>query len=143
MGWPTLDRDLAQLLEPSQRKLVRVMNIDRWAHGGVRAEHGSIAISRPDEIRERWEQAADECGTQFPPAFLDDEWRLVVLAHDVTDLAGYFATPRRGRGRRLGKIQKHGIWSAIERFVDGMKNDNKWTWLTSAPPHRSGRTTCS
>ncbi|HTK67705.1 MAG TPA: UvrD-helicase domain-containing protein [Pseudonocardia sp.] len=125
-----LDRDLAQLLDPVQRKSVQVMNVDRWAYGVVRAEHGSVTIAKPDEIRERWQQAASDCGTPFPPAFLDDEWRHVVLAHGVSDLAGYLSAPRRGRGRRLGKVQKQVVWSAIERFVAGLNADNSWTWLT-------------
>jgi hypothetical protein len=127
-----LDRDLAQLLDPEQRQAVQVINVDRWAHGVVRAEHGTIDLANDEELRERARGAADAVGAPFTPAFLLDEWRHVVLANDVRDEAGYLAAPRRGRGRGLTKGQKRTVWAVIERLVAGLRADRKWTWLTIA-----------
>jgi AAA domain-containing protein/UvrD-like helicase family protein len=127
-----LDRDLAQLLDPEQRQAVQVLNVDRWAHGVVRAEHGTIDIAEDDELRERARGAADAVGAPFTPAFLLEEWRQVVLANDVRDAAGYLAAPRRGRGRGLTKGQKRTVWAVIERLVAGLGRDRKWTHLTIA-----------
>lgn len=127
-----LERDLAQLLEPEQRQVVQVINVDRWAHGVVRAEHGAIDLASDDELRERARAAAEAVGAPFTPAFLLDEWRHVVLANDVHTEDEYLAAPRRGRGRGLAKGQKRTVWAALERLVTGLRVDRKWTWLTIA-----------
>ncbi|OLT00092.1 hypothetical protein BJF90_07310 [Pseudonocardia sp. CNS-004] len=127
-----LDRDLAQLLDPEQRQAVQVLNVDRWAHGVVRAEHGTIVMAYDDELRERARGAADALDAPFTPAFLLEEWRQVVLANDVRDEAGYLAAPRRGRGRGLTKGQKRTVWAVIERLTVGLRRDRKWTHLTIA-----------
>ncbi|MQA13360.1 MAG: AAA family ATPase [Pseudonocardiaceae bacterium] len=122
-----LDRDLPQLLDPDERQAVQVVNVDRWANGVVRAEHGPLDLVSDDHLRERMRRAATEA--EFSPAFLLDEWRHVVLAHAITDGDAYLAASRRGRGRGLGKAQKRRIWSAIERFQAGLRDDRVWTWL--------------
>lgn len=45
---------------------------------------------------------------------------------------GYVVAPRRGRGRGLTKGQKRTVWTALSRFVDGLRADGVWTWLTLA-----------
>lgn len=127
-----LDRDLAQLLEPAERQAVQVINVDRWAYGVVRAEHGALDLASEDELRERMSRSATETGAEFPPTFLLDEWRHVVLAHAITDGEAYRAASRRGRGRGLGRAQKRRIWAAIEWFLAGLREDRVWTWHTIA-----------
>lgn len=128
----SLDRDLARLLEADERTAVVVQNIDRWARAVVQAEHGSVHIAKDDELRDRLQRAATEAGASFTPAFLREEWEQVVLANDVRTEDGYLTAPRRGRGRGLTKGQKRTVWSALSRFVDGLRADHLWTFLTVA-----------
>lgn len=128
----SLDRDLARLLDADQRNAVLVQNIDRWARGVVTGAHGSVRIARNDELRDRLQRAATEAGATFTPAFLREEWEQVVLANDVRTEDGYVAAPRRGRGRGLTKGQKRSVWAALSRFVDGLRADHLWTFLTVA-----------
>lgn len=125
-----LERDLAQLLEPSQRRAVQVINVDRWANGVI--GQGKLNIVGPAEMAERCRRAASQVGAPFSPAFLRDEWEQVVLANDVSDLDGYLAARRRGRGRRLGKAQKRLTWAAIEQLTKQLRADRKWTHLMIA-----------
>ena len=122
-----LERDLEALLDTDERRAVAVLNVDRWALGVVRAEHGTVTIVDDEQLRERL--AGD--GT-FTPAFLLEEWRQVVLANDVHTLEGYLAAPRRGRGRGLTRRQKQQIWPRIGSFTDDLRRDGLWTFLTVA-----------
>jgi hypothetical protein len=121
-----LERDLTQLLDPEQRSAVEVLNVDRWALGVVRAAHGRVAVAKDEELLGRLE------GGPFPPTFLMEEWRQVVLANDVHSEEAYLAAPRRGRGRGLTKGQKRQVWATLAAFVDGLHRDRLQTWLTVA-----------
>lgn len=127
-----LDRDIAALLEPEQRRAVEVLNVDRWAAAVVRAEHADVVIARDEDLRERMLAAANTAQAPFTPAFLLEEWRQVVLAADVHSEDGYLAAPRRGRGRGLTKGQKRRVWAALSCFVEQLRTDRVWTWLTIA-----------
>jgi superfamily I DNA/RNA helicase len=93
----------------------------------VRAEHGTVTIVDDEELRTRL-AGLDE----FTPTFLLEEWRQVVLAHDVHTEAEYLTAPRRGRGRGLTKRQKLQVWSALSTFAAGLRRDGVWTFLTIA-----------
>lgn len=127
-----LERDLAQLLEPGRRAAVQVLNVDRWAAAVVREQHGSVTIVGEHELRERMAAEADAAGVDLGASFLLEEWRHVVLAHDVADLDGYLAAPRRGRGRGLSRNQKHRVWDAVSRFAASLRAEGRWTWPTVA-----------
>lgn len=123
-----LDRDIGTLLEPEQRRAVEVINIDRWALGVVRAEHGNITlVTDDDQLRDRLPGTAT-----FTPAFLLDEWRQVVLANDVRSLEAYLKARRRGRGRGLSGRLKQQIWTMLSTFAEGLRRDGLWTFLTVA-----------
>ena len=121
-----LERDLTQLLDPEQRSAVEVLKVDRGARGVGRAAHGHGAVAKDEELLGRLE------GGPFPPTFLMEEWRQVVLANDVHSEEAYLAAPRRGRGRGLTKGQKRQVWATLASFVDGLRRDRLWTWLTVA-----------
>lgn len=127
-----LERDVVQLLDPDERRAVEVINVDRWAVGVVRAEHGQVVIAKEDQLRERMRAAATAAGAPFGPSFLLEEWRQVILANDVHTEDGYLAALRRGRGRGLTKAQKRTVWAAVDRLAAGLRTDRLWTWLTIA-----------
>jgi Superfamily I DNA and RNA helicases len=122
-----LERDLETMLTLEERRAVEVINVDRWALGVVRAEHGNITIIDDDQLRDRLTGS-----DSFTPAFLLEEWRQVVLANDVRSLDEYLAAPRRGRGRGLSRRQKEEIWPILEKFAADLRRDGMWTFLTVA-----------
>ena len=121
-----LERDLTQLLNPEQRRAVEVLNVDRWALGVVRSEHGHVTVKRDDELLDRL------AGGPFPPVFLMEEWRQVVLANAVHTEEEYLGAPRRGRGRGLTKGQKRQVWATLAPFTEGLRRERIWTFLTLA-----------
>lgn len=127
-----LDRDLGQLLDPAEREAVEVLNVDRWAQGVVRAEHGRVYVEKDIDLRDRMAEAAAAEGSSHTAAFLLEEWRQVVLAQNVTDLDGYLVAPRRGRGKGLSKERKTAIWAVLDRFGRGLREDGRWSWLSLA-----------
>lgn len=127
-----LDRDVAQLLDPEQRRAVEVLNVDRWAAAVVRADRGAVTIAQDDDLRDRMREAAEAAQASFTPAFLIEEWRQVVLAADAHSEDAYLAAPRRGRGRGLTKGQKRLMWAVLSAFVERLRADGVWTWLTIA-----------
>ena len=128
-----LDRDVAQLLDPGQRRAVEVLNVDRWARGIVVAEHGQLSIAPEPRLKERMRRSATATGAgDLTPAFLLEEWRQVVLANDVRTEDAYLTAPRKGRGRGLTKDRKRRAWAAMAHFAAGLRADRQWTWLTLA-----------
>lgn len=122
-----LERDLDALLDAEQRHAVEVLNVDRWALGVVRAEHGNVTIADDKQLRERLSDTGP-----FTASFVLEEWRQVILANDVSTLEGYLQAPRRGRGRGLTRRQKQQIWTALDCFAAGLRRDGLWTFLTVA-----------
>lgn len=122
-----LERDMESLLSADERRAVAVLNVDRWALGVVRAEHGSVTIVDDDQLRERLTGDG-----RFTPGFLLEEWRQVVLAGDVHTLDEYLTASRRGRGRGLTRRQKEQIWPHISKFATDLRWDGLWTFLTVA-----------
>ncbi|WP_214406990.1 UvrD-helicase domain-containing protein [Pseudonocardia lacus] len=123
----SLELDVETLLDTEQRRAVQVLNVDRWALGVVRAEHGTVTIADDEQLRGRLPQAGP-----FTPAFLLDEWRQVVLANAVTTGEEYLTAPRRGRGKGLGRPQKQQVWAVLREFAEGLRRDRLWTFLTVA-----------
>ena len=106
-----------------------MLNVDRWALGVVRAEHGHVTIADDDELRDRLRTAC----VPFTPAFLLEEWRQVVLANDVHTEDEYLGAPRRGRGRGLTKGQKRQVWATLVAVHRGPARATAcWTFLTVA-----------
>jgi UvrD-like helicase family protein len=127
----SLEDQLHTLIEDDDvLRRIDVRHVDQMANQIVAAEHGRIAILPNDEQRSLWRKVIGATGVEFTDTFLAHEWREVVLAHQVTDLDGYFAAPRRGRGRQLGQRQKERVWAAISAFVDELRGRDRWTYET-------------
>lgn len=127
-----LDRDLSQLLTEDERAAVEVINVDRWAQGLVRAEHGHPNIPDDAVLRDRMTTAAKAENCDRTASFLLEEWRQVVLANGVVDLDGYLSAPRRGRGKGMTKDQKRTVWATVDRFSRNLRSQGLWTWQTMA-----------
>lgn len=135
----TFTRTLNGSLEDQLRKLVDdedvlrrvdVRNVDQLANRVVTARHGKTAILSGDEERALWSDVVDRTGVALTEAFLAQEWRDVVLAHELSDLAGYQEAPRRGRGRQLGRRQREEAWSAMSAFAEELTRRGLWTYET-------------
>lgn len=61
------------------------------------------------------ERAIDKLGyTDLPPRFVISEWRQIVDAWNLADIASYAKVPRIGRRNRLGSKQRETLWPVFE-----------------------------
>lgn len=135
----TFTKTLTSSLEDQLRTLVEdddvlrridVRHVDQVANQVVTAEHGRIRILSTDEQRLLWRRVIGATGVGFTDTFLAQEWRDVILAHQVVDFEGYLAAPRRGRSRQLGQRQKEQVWTAVSKFVEELRARDRWTFET-------------
>jgi hypothetical protein len=81
------------------------------------AEHerllGPVRLAAAADIRAALATAAE--GHAVDPAFLRDEWRLIVDARDVRDAATYRDLPRHGRRTRLTGDRRDALWTVFAR----------------------------
>lgn len=72
-------------------------------------------IASPGEVVELIKKAAKAEGSAVDPAFLDDEWRLIVDAWDIRDGDTYRDLPRLGRKVRMAASRRDEVWKVFAR----------------------------
>ena len=125
----TIKSQLVELAGAGIADNVDVLNVDALASRVLRATDAGRAQAeqrRPvgdddPEVQSLWATAAGASETQWPAAFLREEWTHVVLAHQVADQSGYLAVSRSGRGQRLSRPQRAELWRIFERFAQLMR----------------------
>lgn len=121
----TYTRNLATDLEQALKRMVGretaaradVMNLHRLARRIARL--GPLAnadILQPEGAEPLWEAAMVFEALGFPRAFYESEWAEIVQAKGVADETAYLMTSRRGRGRRLGRVQRLKVWKVLDAF---------------------------
>jgi superfamily I DNA/RNA helicase len=137
----TFTRDLAtdlrgslELLIPDARlrAKIRVTNVDALANQIVRENRGGTPLSivtNQKELMARWDRAARQLGIDFTGAFLDQEWRHVILAQNLRSPETYLKASRSGRGTPLGPLKRAQVWRAVEVFVGQLRKADEWTFL--------------
>jgi hypothetical protein len=84
------------------------------------AEHerllGTVRLAAGADIRAALAAASKR--QPIDPAFLRDEWRLVVDARDIRDAAAYRDLPRHGRKTRLTGDRRDALWAIFVRVRD-------------------------
>ncbi|WP_171162548.1 UvrD-helicase domain-containing protein [Streptomyces sp. I05A-00742] len=128
----SLRAGLALLLDHDQALLnrVTVTTVDALARRTVLELHGNpdTVLGDKDE-RQRWQRLARRLQLPWSDAFLAQEYRHVLLAHDLRTPEEYAVCRRRGRGSALGQSQRERVWQAMTRFEDELARDRSCTWL--------------
>ena len=71
-----------------------------------------LALAAPGDVAEAIAKAA--AGAEVTEVFVEAEWRLIVDAWAVPDLATYRNLPRLGRGARLAASGRDAVWPVFE-----------------------------
>lgn len=127
-----IQAQLVKLAGPGVLDQVEVANIDRLAQrvwrgsGGVRRGERVLGDTS-DEVREAWSTAAS--GTDYDSAFLESEWRDVVVAQGLVTREEYLQASRAGRGRRLSRPQRAEVWQLLERFQQILSASDAITFM--------------
>ncbi|MEU4551852.1 UvrD-helicase domain-containing protein [Micromonospora violae] len=113
-----LRENLALLLDDEdQLARVEVTTVNAFANRTVRALAGRVPTPIGDvDERQIWRRACRRLTLPWTEQFLAQEFRHVILAHDVQSREDYRAASRRGRGSALGPRQRARVWDAVEMF---------------------------
>ncbi|GAB2812257.1 ATP-dependent helicase [Actinocorallia aurea] len=125
-------KDNLRLLEsdPTILERIDVRTVDAVARRIVLQETGRFPVLGEAEERELWRRVARRRKVDLNETFLAEEWRQVIVAHDLTTLDAYLAVRRTGRGRRLGSLQRTQIWRVVEEFVRELAERGHRTYET-------------
>ncbi|MFB6861093.1 UvrD-helicase domain-containing protein [Streptomyces virginiae] len=122
-----------ELLIPDEalRAKIRVVNVDALANQLVREDRGGplTILTSQKEINSRWNGLARRLGLDYSDAFLDQEWRQVVLAQDLRSPEAYLKASRSGRGTALSPLRRAQVWRAVEAFTRELRQAGEWTFL--------------
>ncbi|KSV61482.1 hypothetical protein N185_10685 [Sinorhizobium sp. GW3] len=77
---------------------------------------GRVEIASDGEIDRMLAEAAADAQTNIAPAFLRDEWHLIVDAWDVRDGDAYRDLPRLGRKVRMATSRRDELWAVFARI---------------------------
>jgi hypothetical protein len=102
------------------------------AHLGSLALQGELAL-RDNVDRQLWEESVTTAGQNLPghlrtPTFLTAEYRSVILGNAVTTREEYARVPRTGRGVRLSRAERLGVWSVVEAYRRRLSMEGKATF---------------
>ncbi|MEV4467384.1 UvrD-helicase domain-containing protein [Micromonospora echinofusca] len=114
----TLREHLALLLnDERQMGRAEVTTVNAFANRTLRALAGRVPTPVGDlDERQIWRRVCRRLDLPWTEQFLAQEFRHVILAHDVRSRDEYRAVGRRGRGSVLGTRQRDRVWDAVETF---------------------------
>ncbi|NES28141.1 AAA family ATPase [Micromonospora terminaliae] len=118
-----LRENLALLLgDESQLARVEVTTVNAFANRVVRTLAGRAPTPLGDaDERQIWRRVCRRLTLPWSEQFLAQEYRHVILAHDVHSRDEYREVSRRGRGSALGPRQRDRVWDAVEMFSAELK----------------------
>ena len=96
---------------------IEVKNLDRWVAGFLRGRRYEFR-TQYGRNEEAWQRALD-CKSpdlDLPDSFYEDEWEQVIQANGVTSEEEYRQVSRIGRGTRLGRRARVGVWPVFEEY---------------------------
>ncbi|SDM41768.1 UvrD/REP helicase N-terminal domain-containing protein [Geodermatophilus siccatus] len=105
-------------------------------HLGSLSLQGELAL-RDNEDRQLWEESVATAGESLPPhlrtpTFLTAEYRSVILGNGVTTREEYARVPRTGRGVRLSRAERLGVWAVVEAYRRRLSMEGKATFAELA-----------
>ncbi|MGW3232714.1 UvrD-helicase domain-containing protein [Kitasatospora sp. NPDC001095] len=128
----TLRENLALLLDGDDEQLARVdvTTVNALAHRALGELVGRVpAVITDSEERQVWQRVRKRLDLPWTEQFLAQEYRHVVLAHDLRTLDDYLASDRPGRGRSLLTARRRVLWPAVEMFEAELKSRRAVTHL--------------
>ncbi|GAA2109475.1 ATP-dependent helicase [Streptomyces synnematoformans] len=128
-----LQRSLEILVpDPVVRAKVHVTNVDALANHILRERLGGSPIKIVADRRDlliRWDRIARRLDLDVTDSFLDQEWRHVVLAQDISSAEDYLKAARAGRGTPLGPLKRAHVWRVVSAFTEELRAAGERTFL--------------
>lgn len=132
----TFTKNLATDLRVNLRNLcgseferIEVTHLHGFAADQLRRHGIKTTILDDHHQSELFGQAvAESPDAEFPIHFYRDEWKRVVQAQDISSLDDYRIARRTGRGTRLDRSQRAGVWFVLQRYRELRDNAGKMEW---------------
>ena len=134
----TYTRNLALELAASIRKLttdeefarIDIRHIHKVARDLLAGQGISPDIASDRQREAAWDRALEEvpAGITYPRAFYEDEWRNVIVPHDIQSASEYMKASRRGRGTSVHKLKRAQIWPVFQAYRDALNKESLMEW---------------
>ncbi|KFI87796.1 UvrD/REP helicase [Bifidobacterium pullorum subsp. saeculare DSM 6531 = LMG 14934] len=126
--------NLRLICTPEEFNAIDVINLDRLVSRLFKDRGYTTAIwydGSPDtgkKLEDVWRQAIEAAGSQaiahLGPSFFMDEWSQILVPQQISSVAQYLHVLRKGRGTKLSRAQKIGIWHVVEAYQRLMRDRN-------------------
>jgi superfamily I DNA/RNA helicase len=123
-----LERNLAYLLRPAERRLVTVSTVHKQALQLAREGERRLTPCTDEKVRELIERHAPVAARRFDAAFLHSEWRGVLQPQGIESWAEYRGADRTGRGTGLSVTDRKVVWGVFERVLADLTAAGKSPW---------------
>lgn len=129
-----IETNLRMICTNEELRKIDVLNLDKYIVRTFRKcgydyeiWYGSDPHDKNKTIDSMWNQARslvnDAKISQLGTPFFKDEWKQVIIPQQIDSLGAYLWAPRKGRGTRLGRAQKEGVWKVVEQYKQLMRQE--------------------
>ena len=114
--------NLQKIVPPAAMRRVEVVHLDKWIADFLKSQGYDYRIEYWDmagsPLPELWERAVSDrpSAVGLPRDFFREEWDHVVQPSGCASFDDYRDVPRVGRGVRLSRGQRKGIWPVFEDY---------------------------
>ncbi|WP_171134928.1 UvrD-helicase domain-containing protein [Ruegeria sp. HKCCD7221] len=133
----TFNENLAKDLRQKIKRLTRgrrdideridVATVEEVAKRLGIARLGDMSIASEQEVEAQIGRAIEQTGCTIDRGFLQEEWRLIVDAWNVTDAETYQDLPRLGRKIRMAQGRRDEAWQVFGKVREWLSSTNKLT----------------
>lgn len=118
-----IKENLKKVADIETLKRIEVINLDKWVNEFLKRQNYTYTIDykKVDEILKSV-IASDLANLRFTESFYKEEWNKVILNQNITTKEEYIKASRIGRGTKLTRLERIGIWNIFQNFIDEMSN---------------------
>ncbi len=110
--------NLAKICPDKIMRRIEVVNLDKWVSDFLRRSGYSYEIDYGRRTASLWEKALNMAPTEIEldETFYREEWERIIQTKEIETLNDYFKASRVGRGVRLSRKSRKGIWPVFEEY---------------------------
>lgn len=126
-----IQENLRSLCSPEQLSRIEVVNLDAWVSSFLRARGYRHEPVFDGENNEFWENAVNlaPAGLDLSREFYRQEWEHVIQPHGISTMDEYLKAPRLGRGTRISRAQREGIWPVFQEYRAQLNDHGKREYI--------------
>lgn len=114
-----IKKNLESICSQEELSKIEIINLDQWVQRFLRKHSYDYEVVFNDGVlKDFWNQAISEKPSEldFSDSFFTEEWQRVIQPQGIKSLNEYKKASRIGRGTRLNREQRIGIWPVFEEY---------------------------